>query len=65
MKLESLDLVDTIGRLREICRKLNVSKIIDGNADQIEMIVEIKERVMSLEVERIDTGNVDLMEYRA
>ena len=65
MKLESLDLVDTIGRLREICRKLNISKIIDGNADQIEMIVEIKERVMSLEVERIDTGNVDLMEYRA
>ena len=36
MELEHLDLVDTISRLREICKKLDISAILEGNAKQMD-----------------------------
>ena len=65
MELEYLDLVDTISRLREICKKLDISDILEGNAKQIEIISEIKSRVESMEVERVESVDLGMPHYRA
>ena len=44
MGFEYLDLVDTVDRLHELCEKLNIKQVIKGDAKQIEIVVEIKER---------------------
>ena len=65
MELEYLDLVDTISRLREICKKLDISDILEGNAKQIEIISEIKSRVENMEVERVEAVDLGMPHYRA
>ena len=65
MELEYLDLVDTISRLREICKKLDISSILDGNAKQIEIISEIKMRVENMEVERVEAMDLGMPHYKA
>ena len=65
MELEHLDLVDTISRLRKICKKLDISAILDGNAKQIEIISEIKSRVENMEVERVEDVDLGIPYYKA
>ena len=65
MEFEHLDLVDTINRLREICEKLDISDILDGNAKQIEIISEIKSRVKNMEVERVEDVDLGIPYYKA
>ena len=65
MELEHLDLVDTISRLREICKKLDISAILDGNAKQIEIISEIKSRIENMEVERVEAVDLGMPYYKA
>ena len=65
MEFEYLDLVDTISRLREICEKLDISDILDGNAKQIEIISEIKSRVKNMEVERVEDVDLGIPYYKA
>jgi hypothetical protein len=65
MELEYLDLVDTISRLREICKKLDISDILEGNAKQIEIISEIKSRVENMEVERVEAVDLGMPYYKA
>jgi|TARA_Y100000310_G_C20142009_1_gene560693 hypothetical protein len=65
MELEYLDLVDTISRLREICKKLDISDILEGNAKQIEIISEIKSRVENMEVERVEAVDLGMPHYKA
>ena len=65
MELEHLDLVDTISRLREICKKLDISAILEGNAKQIEIISEIKLRVENMEVERVEAVDLGMPYYKA
>jgi hypothetical protein len=65
MEFEYLDLVDTISRLREICKKLDISDILDGNAKQIEIISEIKSRIENMEVERVEAVDLGTPHYKA
>ena len=65
MELEYLDLVDTISRLRKICKKLDISAILEGNAKQIEIISEIKLRVENMEVERVEAVDLGMPYYKA
>ena len=65
MELEYLDLVDTISRLREICKKLDISDILEGNAKQIEIISEIKSRIVNMEVERVEDVDLGMPYYKA
>jgi hypothetical protein len=65
MEFEYLDLVDTISRLREICKKLDISDILDGNAKQIEIISEIKSRIENMEVERVEAVDLGMPHYKA
>ena len=65
MELEYLDLVDTISRLREICKKLDISDILEGNAKQIEIISEIKSRIENMEVERVEDVDLGIPYYKA
>ena len=65
MELEHLDLVDTISRLREICKKLDISAILEGNAKQMDIISEIKMRVENMEVERVEAVDLGMPHYKA
>jgi len=65
MELEHLDLVDTISRLREICKKLDISAILEGNAKQMDIISEIKMRVENMEVERVEAVDLGMPYYKA
>ena len=65
MEFEHLDLVDTISRLREICKKLDISAILEGNAKQIEIISEIKSRIENMEVERVEAVDLGMPYYKA
>ena len=65
MEFEYLDLVDTISRLREICKKLDISDILEGNAKQIEIISEIKSRIENMEVERVEAVDLGMPHYKA
>jgi len=65
MEFEYLDLVDTISRLREICKKLDISDILEGNAKQIEIISEIKSRIENMEVERVEDVDLGMPYYKA
>jgi len=60
-----LDLVDTVDRLKFLCKKLNLSKIIDGDFGQINILAEMKERIEMIELERIDEPIVDKYKYQA
>jgi hypothetical protein len=65
MEIEYLDLVDTIERLRKISKKLNIAKILDGNAAQIEIISEIKLRLEKLIIERVNSVDLGISQYRS
>ena len=65
MEDEYLDLVDTVDRLKHLCKKLNLSKIVDGDFGQIDILAEMKERIEMIELERIDTPIVDKFKYQA
>ena len=65
MEIEHLDLVDTIERLRKISKKLNIAKILDGNAAQIEIISEIKSRLEKLIIERVNSVDLGISQYRS
>ena len=65
MEFEHLDLVDTISRLREICKKLDISAILEGNAKQMDIISEIKMRVENMEVERVEAVDLGMPYYKA
>ena len=65
MEIEYLDLVDTIERLRRISKKLNIAKILDGNAAQIEIISEIKLRLEKLIIERVNSVDLGISQYRS
>tara|TARA_R100001530_G_scaffold114888_1_gene81859 strand:- start:332 stop:529 length:198 start_codon:yes stop_codon:yes gene_type:complete len=65
MEDEYLDLVDTVDRLKFLCKKLNLSKIIDGDFGQINILAEMKERIEMIELERIDEPIVDKYKYQA
>tara|TARA_R100000781_G_C4049386_1_gene116937 strand:+ start:291 stop:509 length:219 start_codon:yes stop_codon:yes gene_type:complete len=62
---EYLDLVDTIDRLNKLCKKLNISSILDGHGEQIEIIMEIKNRIENLEVERVESSDFGNIKYEA
>ena len=65
MEDEYLDLVDTVDRLKFLCKRLNLSKIADGDFGQIDILAEIKERIEMIELERIDEPLVDKFKYQA
>ena len=65
MSLPYLDLVDTVERLSKICKELNLTKIIEGDAKQIEIISEIKTRIESLELERVEPIDMGYPPYKA
>ena len=65
MGFEYLDLIDTVDRLHELCEKLSIKDVIKGDARQIEIIVEIKERIDAMEVERISAVDLGIIPYEA
>ena len=65
MKIESLVLVDTLERLRHLCKKLSIGQILKCNPEQIEIISEIKERIQNLEVERVEPIDFINTKYEA
>ena len=65
MSLPYLDLVDTVERLSKICKELNITDILEGNATQIEIISEIKTRIESLELERVEPIDMGYPPYKA
>ena len=65
MEDEYLDLVDTVDRLKFLCKRLNLSKIVDGDFGQIDILAEMKERIEMIELERIDEPIVDKYKYQA
>jgi len=65
MSLPYLDLVDTVERLSKICKKLNITDILEGDAKQIEIISEIKTRIESLELERVEPIDMGYPPYKA
>jgi hypothetical protein len=65
MEFEYLDLIETVDRLHELCEKLNIKQVIKGDAKQIEIVVEIKERIESMEIERISAIDLGIIPYEA
>ena len=65
MEFEYLDLIETVDRLHELCEKLSIKDVIKGDARQIEIIVEIKERIDAMEVERISAVDLGIIPYEA
>jgi hypothetical protein len=65
MQFEYIDLVDTIERLQKLCNNLEISSILDGDAEQIEMISEIIARIKTLEVQRVDSFDLAQNSYQA
>ena len=65
MSLPYLDLVDTVKRLSKICKELNITDILEGDAKQIEIISEIKTRIESLELERVEPIDMGYPPYKA
>ena len=65
MEFEYLDLIETVDRLHELCEKLSIKDVIKGNATQIEIVVEIKERIESMEIERISAVDLGIIPYEA
>ena len=65
MEFEYLDLIETVDRLHELCEKLNIKQVIKGNAKQIEIVVEIKERIEAMEIERISAIDLGIIPYEA
>ena len=65
MGFEHLDLFDTVDRLHELCEKLSIKDVIKGNAKQIEIVVEIKERIEAMEIERISAVDLGIIPYEA
>jgi len=65
MGFEYLDLIDTVDRLHELCEKLSIKDVIKGDARQIEIIVEIKERIDAMEIERISAVDLGIIPYEA
>ena len=65
MEFEYLDLIETVDRLHELCEKLNIKQVIKGNAKQIEIVVEIKERIEAMEIERISAVDLGIIPYEA
>tara|TARA_R110001592_G_scaffold33942_3_gene117093 strand:+ start:890 stop:1093 length:204 start_codon:yes stop_codon:yes gene_type:complete len=65
MSLPYLDLVDTVERLSKICKELNITDILEGDAKQIEIISEIKTRIESLELERVEPIDMGYPPYKA
>ena len=65
MGFEYLDLIETVDRLHELCEKLSIKDVIKGNAKQIEIVVEIKERIDAMEIERISAVDLGIIPYEA
>ena len=65
MGFEYLDLIETVDRLHELCEKLSIKDVIKGNATQIEIVVEIKERIEAMEIERISAVDLGIIPYEA
>ena len=65
MEFEYLDLIETVDRLHELCEKLSIKDVIKGNATQIEIISEIKERIDTMEIERISAMDLGIIPYEA
>jgi len=65
MGFEYLDLVDTVDRLHELCEKLSIKDVIKGDARQIEIVAEIKERIESMEIERVSAVDLGIIPYEA
>ena len=65
LSLPYLDLVDTVERLSKICKELNITDILEGDAKQIEIISEIKTRIESLELERVEPIDMGYPPYKA
>lgn len=65
MEYEYLDLVDTVDRLKHLCKRLNLSKIVDGDFGQIDILSEMKERIEMIELERFDMPIVDKFKNQA
>ena len=65
MEFEYLDLIETVDRLHELCEKLSIKDVIKGNAKQIEIVVEIKERIEAMEIERISAIDLGIIPYEA
>ena len=62
---DSVDLVDTIDILKKLCEDINISSIIKGNADQIEIISEIKKRIDGIEIERVSPIDFNVPKFEA
>jgi|TARA_R100001530_G_scaffold114522_1_gene81489 hypothetical protein len=62
---ELFDLVDTIDRLKELSKDINISSILEGDTKQIELISEIKKRIDSIEVERVESVDFDVQRFQA
>ena len=65
MEFEYLDLIETVDRLHELCEKLSIKDVIKGNAKQIEIVSEIKERIEAMEIERISAVDLGIIPYEA
>ena len=65
MEFEYLDLIETVDRLHELCEKLSIKDVIKGNATQIEIVVEIKERIEAMEIERVSAMDLGIIPYEA
>jgi|TARA_R100000781_G_C3999287_1_gene99678 hypothetical protein len=62
---ESLDLVEIIDILKKLSSDINISSILKGNAEQIEIIAEMKERINSIEIERVSPVDFDMTRFEA
>ena len=49
----------------ELCEELNIKDVIKGNAKQIEIVAEIKERIESMEIERVSAVDLGIIPYEA
>tara|TARA_R110000823_G_scaffold148003_2_gene278604 strand:+ start:195 stop:392 length:198 start_codon:yes stop_codon:yes gene_type:complete len=65
MEFEYLDLIETVDRLHELCEKLSIKGVVNGDASQIKIISEIKERIDTMEIERISAMDLGIIPYEA
>tara|TARA_R110000751_G_scaffold147507_1_gene252131 strand:+ start:117 stop:314 length:198 start_codon:yes stop_codon:yes gene_type:complete len=65
MEFEYLDLIETVDRLHELCEELNIKGVVNGDASQIKIISEIKERIDTMEIERISAMDLGIIPYEA
>ena len=65
MENEYINVVDTVDRLKYLCDKLNLSKLIDGDYEQIDILSEIKERIESIELEKVSDIPENYYKYQA